>query len=70
MSESKELQYQLSGLKKLLGPELRFQTEALQLMGVVDTILTAATVNWQSKGGTCERVGVATRDSVKNDAKI
>lgn len=67
VSESKELQRHLNYLKQILNYEVRRQRDILKLMGIIDTLITASTVNW-SNGGTSGQKGKdLTRDSIVMD---
>lgn len=67
LSESKELRIQFDYLKQALCRELRFQREAVGLLGVIDTLLTASTVQW-SRGGPDEKRGAGpAKDTIKMD---
>ena len=44
--QSKQLRQELISLQKVLYTEVKFQSKAFELMGIIDTVYTAATVSW------------------------
>ena len=56
MFQSKEVMRQFLAIKSLLDQEIKFQNKAFQLIGIIDTILTAATVNWYKEGGVTDDI--------------
>ena len=67
VSESKELQRHLNYLKQILNYEVRRQRDILKLMGIIDTLLTASTVNWSNGGTNGQKGKDLTRDSIVMD---
>ena len=47
--------------------ELRFQREAVGLLGVIDTLLTASTVHWSKEIADEKRMAGSAKDTVKMD---
>lgn len=70
MFQSKEVKHQFLAIKSLLDQEIKFQSKAFQLIGVIDTILTAATINWYKEGGVTDNGLIVHKETSKEISKF
>lgn len=70
MFQSKEVKDQFLAIKSLLDREIKFQSKAFQLIGVIDTILTAATINWYKEGGVTDNGLIVHKETSKEISKF